>query len=114
MKVVDLKMWRFRCFGSRDQAADEKPDPMPVIVTFDHETTALIGRNGSGKSALLEALQRLFGETREERTVRPSDFFVPPGETLDSAPKRKMFVEVLLTFAELESGITGTLAYFPA
>lgn len=86
MKIDELRIWHFRCFGSSDPAKDEKPDPKPVIVSLDSEITALIGRNGSGKSALLEALQRLFGETRDERNVRPSDFFVPPGETIESAP----------------------------
>ncbi len=114
MKIVDIKMWRFRCFGSGDPSTDEKPHPRPVIVSLDTEITALIGRNGSGKSALLEALQRLFGETREERLVRPSDFFVPPGETLDSAAKRTMFVEVLLTFSELEKGTKGSESTVPA
>jgi putative ATP-dependent endonuclease of the OLD family len=107
-------MWRFRCFGSSDLINDGKPNPKPVIVSFDSEITALIGRNGSGKSALLEALQRLFGETRDERTVQPEDFFVPPGETLDTAPKREMFIEVLVTFAELEKGAKGSENTVPA
>ena len=114
MKIVELKMWRFRCFGSGDPSTDEKLHAKPVTVTLDAEITALIGRNGSGKSALLEALQRLFGETREERSVRPLDFFVPPGETLDSAAKRTMFVEVLLTFPELESGAKSSESTVPA
>jgi putative ATP-dependent endonuclease of OLD family len=63
----------------------------------------LIGRNGSGKSALLCALLRLFGETRDERLVRAEDFFVAPGETLESAPKRQLFVEALIVFPELET-----------
>lgn len=114
MKVVELLMWRFRCFGSSDPAADDDSAPKPVKVGLDPEITALIGRNGSGKSALLEALQRLFGETREERAVRPEDFFVPPGETIDSVPKRQMFIEVLLSFPELESGAKGSEHTVPA
>ena len=47
-----------------DLANDGKPDPKPVRVLFDSEITTLIGRNGSGKSALLEALQRIFGDGR--------------------------------------------------
>jgi putative ATP-dependent endonuclease of the OLD family len=114
MKIVEIKMWRFRCFGSSDPATDGKPDAKPVSVSFDSEITALIGRNGSGKSALLEALQRLFGEIREERVVRPEDFFVPPGERLDSKPERQMFIEVLLAFPELEKGAKGSEKTVPA
>jgi putative ATP-dependent endonuclease of OLD family len=114
VKIVELQIWRFRCFGSSDLATDGKSTPSPVAVTFDSEVTALIGRNGSGKSALLEALQRLFGETREERAVRPEDFFVPPGEMLDSTPMRQMFIEALVTFPELEKGAKGSENTVPA
>lgn len=114
MKVVELLMWRFKCFGSSDLAHDDVSAPKPIKVDLDPEITALIGRNGSGKSALLEALQRLFGETREERAVRPEDFFVPPGEMIDSAPKRQMSIEVLLSFPELESGGKGSEQTVPA
>ena len=82
MKIAQLKLWRFRCFGSSDPAADGKPKALPIEVTLEGDITALIGRNGSGKSALLLAMQRLFGETREERLIRSEDFFVAPGETL--------------------------------
>jgi superfamily I DNA/RNA helicase len=85
MKISEVRMWGFRCFRWEDSWNESTPNP--IAVSFDPEITALIGRNGSGKSALLEALQRLFGETREERTVRSEDFFVPPGETIDKYPK---------------------------
>jgi putative ATP-dependent endonuclease of the OLD family len=114
VKVIELLMWRFRCFGSSDPTTDDLSTPHPVKVELDPEITALIGRNGSGKSALLEALQRLFGETREERAVRPEDFFVPPGEMIDSVPKRQMSIEVLLSFPELEAGEKGSEQTVPA
>lgn len=95
MKIAELHMWKFRCFGSADPDQDGKPAPKPVKLILDDEITALIGRNGAGKSALLVALQRLFGETREERTVRSEDFFVAPGDTLESEKKRQLFIEVL-------------------
>ena len=101
MKISEIRMWGFRCFMSMD--ASTKSASNPIAISFDPEITALIGRNGSGKSALLEALQRLFGETREERIVRTEDFFVSPGETIEKYPKREMFIEVLLSFPELKN-----------
>ena len=103
MKIAQLKLWRFRCFGGNDPAADGKPKAQPIKVTLEGDITALIGRNGSGKSAFLLAMQRLFGETREERLIRQEDFFVTPGETLETAPKRQLFIEALLVFPELET-----------
>ena len=103
MKIAELKVWRFRCFGTSDPATDGKPKRQPVEIVLEHAITTLIGRNGSGKSALLLAMQRLFGETRDERLVRSDDFFVPPGETLETAPKRELFIEALLVFPELEA-----------
>lgn len=108
MKIVGLLMWRFRCFGSSDPAHDDGSTPKPIKVGLDPEITALIGRDGSGKSALLEALQRLFGETREERADRTEDFFIPPGKMIDSVAKRQMSIEVLLSFPELEAGAKGS------
>jgi putative ATP-dependent endonuclease of OLD family len=93
---------------------DGMPDPKPVQVTLDPEITTLIGRNGAGKSALLEALKRMFGETRDERTVRQEDFFVPPGQTLESESKREMFLELVIAFPELQQGADGTENTVPA
>jgi putative ATP-dependent endonuclease of OLD family len=102
MKIAELHLWKFRCFGNSTPEKDAKGEVHPITVHFDTDITALIGRNGSGKSALLAALQRLFGETRDERLVRAEDFFVAPGETLEATPKRQMFLEVLIVFSELE------------
>jgi len=103
MKVEYLHLWHFRCFGSSNPENDAAGEVHPISVGFDSDITALIGRNGSGKSALLAGLLRLFGETRDERLVRAEDFFVAPGQTLESLPKRQLFVEALIVFPELEA-----------
>jgi putative ATP-dependent endonuclease of OLD family len=104
MKINELRVWRFQCFGPTDAAIDSDGVPTFHSVPLDPGVTAMIGRNGSGKSALLAALVRVFGETREERTVQAEDFFVPPGETLDSAPLRRFFIEAEFGFPELDTG----------
>jgi putative ATP-dependent endonuclease of OLD family len=114
MKIADIQMWQYRCFGSADPSTDGLTTPKPLKIDFDSGITALIGRNGSGKSALLTALQRLFGETREERTIRQEDFFVTPGEALEAANKRHLFIEVLLVFPELEKGAKDAEKTVPA
>src|SRR5437879_5099830 len=102
MKIAELHLWKFRCFGSSTDK-DTAGEVHPVTVHLDTDITALIGRNGSGKSALLAGLQRLFGETRDERLVRAEDFFVAPGQTLEASPKRQLFVEALIVFPEIEA-----------
>ncbi|MDW9788520.1 AAA family ATPase [Sinorhizobium meliloti] len=99
--IDDMNMRRF----SRETQRNYLRDP---------DITALIGRNGSGKSAALAALLRLFGETRDERLIRAEDFFVPPGETLESAPVRRLFVEVELGFPELDSADPAAKKTVPA
>lgn len=114
MKLNRISIWRFQCFGPVDAAGDTDATPSAQTIDLDQAVTALIGRNGAGKSAMLAALIRLFGETREERGVRADDFFVKPGETLESAPLRRFFVEVELGFPELDTGAKDVERTVPA
>ncbi|MES0058370.1 AAA family ATPase [Mesorhizobium sp. M0041] len=114
MKITEIRLWGFQCFGMADGSAMDSANPKPVSMQLDKEISALIGRNGSGKSALLTALVRMFGETREERTVQLSDFFVPPGETLESVASRNLFIEVVIEFPELAAGKKGADETVPA
>lgn len=103
MYIRSIKLWNFRGFASRDPNSEWLEGPLPVEVALDPQSTVVIGRNGTGKSAFLQALLRLFGETRDERSIQAADFFVSPGERLDSQPKRELFIEALIAFPELES-----------
>jgi putative ATP-dependent endonuclease of the OLD family len=107
VQIRELRLWNFRGFGGGDPGVEEFLGEQPAIVGLESETSVFIGRNGAGKSALIQALLRLFGETREERTIQPGDFFVPPGERLESQPKRKMFIEALFSFPELANDKSG-------
>jgi putative ATP-dependent endonuclease of OLD family len=81
MKLAALRITNFQCFG-----------PQPTVVTFDPSPTMVIGPNGSGKTAILQALSRLFDANPSRRRFRPEDFHVPLVE--ENAPKeRKLTIE---------------------
>ena len=90
MKIESIILRNFRCFGN-----------CPVTVELAQDITALIGANGSGKTALLSALGRLFGPTQNSRTIRRSDFHVPPGNSLDDRSDLELSIEAILSFPEL-------------
>ena len=91
MRIERVTLTNFRCFGSD-----------PVSIELSPDITAFIGANGSGKTAVLQALSRLFGVTNEQRRVRRQDFHVPQHE--DISPTGRTFsVEVLLDFPELRT-----------
>lgn len=94
MFIERVVLDNFKCFG-----------PGRATVRLDHGLTAFIGANGSGKTAVCEALLRLFGITGQERTVRVGDFHVPAEEV--SAPTtRELTIEAVLAFPELDDEAT--------
>ena len=93
MKIKSITLRNFRCFGDS-----------PVTVEFAQDITALIGANGSGKTALLSALGRLFGPTQSSRTIRHSDFHTPPGNPVDDRADLELSIEAILAFPELAGG----------
>lgn len=104
VNIKTLKLWNFRAFSSSDPLMEVFDGPYPVTVDLAADTTVFIGRNGTGKSAFLQALLRLFGETRDERSIQPADFFVEPGGRLESKAKRELFIEAIIAFSELAQG----------
>ena len=66
MRIERVTLTSFRCFG-----------PHPVSIRLSPDVTAFIGANGSGKTAVLQALSRLFGVTSDQRRVRRQDFHSP-------------------------------------
>jgi predicted ATP-dependent endonuclease of OLD family len=71
MHIERLALTGFRAFG---------PDPTTIDLTPG--LTAFVGANGAGKTAVMLALQRLFGITSEQRRLRRQDFHVPAGRRL--------------------------------
>ena len=88
MKLQFVRICGFQSFGVE-----------PVIVDLS-ELTFLIGPNGSGKTATLQALCRLFSFDPNQRRLRKSDFFVPHDET-QAPDQRELWIEAEFTFPEL-------------
>ncbi|ADU09680.1 SMC domain protein [Micromonospora sp. L5] len=65
MKITRLRLSNFQSFG-----------PEPTAIDLDG-LTYVLGPNGSGKTAALEALSRLFSPLAAERKIRLEDFHVP-------------------------------------
>ncbi len=90
MFIERLVVTNFRCFG-----------PTPHTIALSSGLTAFVGSNGTGKTAVMQALQRLFGVTPEQRLVRRQDFHIPPEEP-DEVLVRTFSIEAILAFPELD------------
>lgn len=69
MRITTLRLMNFQSFG-----------PMPTSIALQ-DLTYILGPNGSGKTAVLEALSRLFSPLPAQRKIRITDFHVPKGTT---------------------------------
>lgn len=90
MKIERISIQNFRCFGQR-----------PTTIDLDGGVTAFVGGNGSGKTAVFQALSRLFGVTTGQRIVRRRDFHLAPDQQ-DLQSGASLSVEVIFSFPELE------------
>ncbi|HHF3048155.1 TPA: ATP-dependent endonuclease [Vibrio alginolyticus] len=72
----------------------------PQTIEFDPELTIFIGHNGTGKSAALEALNKLFSIDHSLRGILPSDFHLP--DNVDVATPRSLMIEAWFTLTNAE------------
>lgn len=93
MKLVQLRLCGFQSFGSE-----------PTAISLE-KMTFLLGANGAGKTAVLQALARMFAFDSTQRRVKATDFHVPEDEDRDAPPdSRSLWVEADFQFPELADG----------
>jgi putative ATP-dependent endonuclease of OLD family len=73
-------------------------------VSISSEITAVVGPNAAGKTALLQALSKLFGVSRAQRTVLRSDFHLGAEDDPDNRDAKHLFIDVLIGLPELGDG----------
>ncbi|SVO53038.1 ATP-dependent nuclease [Klebsiella pneumoniae] len=100
MKITQMEIKGFKSFDNVGQTIN--------INSF----TSLIGGNGTGKTAVLLALTRMFGIKSSDRIIQVDDFYVPPGDEIDTQDERELSVRVKFEFADLEDGEDNTVADF--
>lgn len=83
MELVKLKIYNFRCFGKSES-----------IIKVDKFTT-LIGANSTGKTALMQALVKLFGSTHSEREIQRADFHLEVGQIPEALEDSSLYIEAV-------------------
>lgn len=91
MHIERLSLEGFRCFG-----------PQQTHIALGPSLVAFVGDNGTGKTAVMQALQRLFGVTAEQRRLRAQDFHVPFQEA-ERPAERFLALEAIIAFPELDA-----------
>ncbi|WP_137169405.1 ATP-dependent endonuclease [Marinomonas sp. FW-1] len=71
---------------------------LPQTINFEPNVTAFIGHNGTGKSAALEALNKLFSIDHSLRGINTSDFYLK--DDTDKYTARSLFIEAWFTMSD--------------
>ncbi|MDA1876387.1 AAA family ATPase [Bacillus cereus group sp. BY112LC] len=82
MKLTKLILNNYRSFG---------PESTTINIT---DLTAFIGHNSAGKTAVLSALQKLFGDNK----INKADFHVPFDQSPEEIEKNKLSIEAQFEF----------------
>src|ERR1700689_1387721 len=99
MKLTKLRLSNFQSFS---------PGPTEIDLA---SVTYLLGPNGSGKTAVLQALSRLFGFERSMRTIRRTDFHVLNQSATEQT--LRLWIEAHFEFPELRDA-SGQYATIPS
>jgi putative ATP-dependent endonuclease of OLD family len=92
MRISKLTYWNFRCFG-----------PAPTTLDLD-ASTVLIGSNGTGKTAALSALVKMFGPRPSDRLIEFEDFYLAPGTNEDTVTELGLWIEAKIEFPNPDAG----------
>jgi putative ATP-dependent endonuclease of OLD family len=87
MHIESISIRNFRCFGNEAAKASVNPGVM-----------GLVGDNGAGKSAILEALKRLFSPIAAERRIQKADVHFGYAEDSQSINEREVVIDVVFGF----------------
>ncbi|RZT64384.1 putative ATP-dependent endonuclease of OLD family [Microcella alkaliphila] len=101
MQITYLRMSGFQSFGT---------DPTEIAL---RHVTYVLGLNGAGKTAVLEALSRLFSPLSAQRKVRHSDFHIPNGQTAADVHAASPVLWIEVDIEVPESGASGDHASVP-
>ncbi|MYI69141.1 MAG: AAA family ATPase [Boseongicola sp. SB0673_bin_14] len=95
MQLDTIAIRNFQCFG-----------PEGVSVDMADPVTAFIGMNGAGKTAVFQALSRMFGIGSATRTLEKTDFHLP-ADAEDLEGGAELQIEAIFSFPELEDNDAG-------
>ncbi len=101
MIIEKIRLQNFRCFGSK-----------VVELDFQNELTVFVGGNGSGKTAVLQAVSRLFGTSSSQRSIQRRDFHIPLGQN-ELQSGATLFIEAVLAFPELDKQTVSSFDTIP-
>ncbi|MDE9830152.1 ATP-dependent nuclease [Staphylococcus delphini] len=101
MLISELRVRNFRSFGNELQ-----------IVKMEN-LTALIGANSSGKTSLIMALLRLFGQKNKDRALIKSDFHISESADKSDSKEKELLIEAKITFPELKDKSASEIESIP-
>lgn len=87
MYIRQIELSNFECFGKE-----------PTAIELEKDITCLIGNNGSGKSTVIKAVLRMFGNALEDRTIVKSDFHICPNETDADIKGKQLYIDIVFEF----------------
>lgn len=91
MYLSELKLWNFRKFGTKGNMDFEKSSP-GLVVNFHEGVNVIIGKNDSGKTAIIDAIRYvLHTKSGEYVAIDDKDFY----KSNDSVRSNQMKIECL-------------------